>query len=65
MARYSDELEAWENQQTKLFVDAIGWQECDYHGGFNPHAFYDERDIEQMMLEWGIIDCPYCNCFTQ
>lgn len=49
-----------EKRQTKLFADAVGWQKCNAHGEYNPHAYYSALDIESMMIEDGYIDCPFC-----
>ena len=49
-----------EKRQTKLFADAVGWQKCNVHGEYNPYAYYTESDIEDMMLQDGCIDCPFC-----
>ncbi len=49
-----------ETRQTKLFVDAVGWQKCDAHGEYNPHAAWSALEIEEMIINEGYIDCPYC-----
>ncbi len=50
-----------EKMQTLLFADAVGWQECFTHGGYDPHAYYQLFDLEQMMVEDGYISCPICD----
>ena len=49
-----------EKIQIRLFADAIGWQKCNAHGEYNPHAYYNDYEIECMMLEDGYILCPFC-----
>lgn len=53
-----------DKKQTYLFADAVGWQECEAnpeeHGGFDPHAYHELFELEQMMLDDGYISCPMC-----
>lgn len=52
-----------EKKQASLFTDAVGWQKCECnpeHGEYNPHAYYELYDLEQMMLDDGYISCPFC-----
>jgi hypothetical protein len=34
--------------------------ECDYHGQYDPLAYYDNDEIIEMTDEQGYIDCPIC-----
>ena len=49
-----------ERIQTRLFADAIGDQDCNVHGKFDPHFYYSDLEIESMMVEQGYIDCMRC-----
>jgi hypothetical protein len=33
---------------------------CDTHEYYAPNAFYDEREIDEMIRETGRVECPYC-----
>lgn len=33
---------------------------CDYHGEYNWRAYYDDKEVIQMLGDQGTIDCPMC-----
>lgn len=33
---------------------------CHIHGEYDPMAWYEEDEIEEMLKESGQIDCPMC-----
>jgi hypothetical protein len=34
--------------------------ECNYHGQYDPLAYYEDDEIIEMLGEQGYVDCPLC-----
>ena len=34
--------------------------DCNYHGWYEWQAYYEDREIVEMLDEQGYIDCPLC-----